>query len=153
MEKWYSIEARFASYEAAFSEAAMTDVYDYYYENYLMLHSLYGKGRPRMDRRRFEQLDRELLETVARIPDGSGDEEEGVFSREMFNRIREIEYLLLDDVSESLQDRRPAKKKEPLSTDTIKLAREEQDKAEEAEKRRPPALEFHWSDDAGALTP
>jgi hypothetical protein len=37
--------------------AKSSDVYDYYYENYLLLYNLYGTGRPHVERAEFEKLD------------------------------------------------------------------------------------------------
>ena len=76
-----------------------SDVYDYYYENYLILYNLYGRGRPKLNREQYEKLDLELMALVAR-----GDEAE--LAREQINRVRDIEYMLLDDIAESLLDKR-----------------------------------------------
>jgi|GEM_PF-3373165 len=81
----------------------MSNVYDYYYENYLMLYSLYGRGRPRLSRERYEDMDKELLELVAKMPAHEMDEKE--YDRSSFIRLRDIEYLLLDDIAESLMDK------------------------------------------------
>jgi hypothetical protein len=74
-------------------------VYDYYYENYLILYNLYGRGRPKLNREQYEKLDTELMALVS-----GGDDKE--LSREQFNRVRDIEYMLLDDIAESLLDKR-----------------------------------------------
>ena len=74
-------------------------VYDYYYENYLILYNLYGRGRPKLNREQYEKLDSELMALVS-----GGDDKE--LSREQFNRVRDIEYMLLDDIAESLLDKR-----------------------------------------------
>ncbi len=74
-------------------------VYDYYYENYLILYNLYGRGRPKLNREQYEKLDTELMALVA-----GGDDKE--LSREQINRVRDIEYMLLDDIAESLLDKR-----------------------------------------------
>ncbi len=76
-----------------------SDVYDYYYENYLILYNLYGRGRPKLNREQYEKLDLELMELVAR-----GDEAE--LGRDQINRVRDIEYMLLDDIAEALLDNR-----------------------------------------------
>lgn len=76
-----------------------SDVYDYYYENYLILYNLYGRGRPKLNREQYEKLDLELMALVAR-----GDEAE--LAREQINRVRDIEYMLLDDIAEALLDKR-----------------------------------------------
>ena len=75
----------------------MLDIYDYYFENYLMIYSLYGRGRPTVDRERFEALDREL---VALLANSSMDG----LSPEQASRVGEIEFLLLDDISEALMN-------------------------------------------------
>jgi hypothetical protein len=74
-------------------------VYDYYYENYLILYNLYGRGRPKLGREQYEKLDQELMALV------SGDDEKEL-SREQIARVRDIEYMLLDDIAESLLDKR-----------------------------------------------
>ncbi|GIK51277.1 MAG: hypothetical protein HUU03_07355 [Planctomycetaceae bacterium] len=76
-----------------------SNVYDYYYENYLILYNLYGRGRPRLKRDQYEKLDQELMALVSR-----GEESE--LSREQIARVRDIEYMLLDDIAESLLDKR-----------------------------------------------
>lgn len=76
-----------------------SNVYDYYYENYLILYNLYGRGRPRLKRDQYEKLDLELMALVSR-----GEESE--LSREQIARVRDIEYMLLDDIAESLLDKR-----------------------------------------------
>lgn len=75
-----------------------SDVYDYYYENYLLLYNLYGKGRPRISREEFQKLDEELMQIVARS-DG------GELEKADITRVKDIEYLLMDDVAEALLDR------------------------------------------------
>jgi hypothetical protein len=75
-----------------------SDVYDYYYENYVVLYNLYGRGRPRVSREQFEELDSELMTMISR-----GDHAE--MSREDIARIRDIEYILMDDIAEALMDR------------------------------------------------
>lgn len=112
------------------------DVYDYYYENYLMLYSMYGRGRPRLNRERYEELDRELLDLVGEVPSAERQSSRTKeFTRDTFNRVRELEYLLLDDLSEALLDRGGSDM--------------------DGEEETPPAvqLEFTWSDDVGSHTP
>jgi hypothetical protein len=75
-----------------------SDVYDYYYENYLILHNLYGRGRPLVSREQFEELDTELMQIVAGA-------EGGGLNRDDIARVRDIEYILMDDVAEALLDR------------------------------------------------
>lgn len=74
-----------------------SDVYDYYYENYLILYNLYGRGRPRVSREQYEELDSELMTIVAAADEG--------LSHDQFTRVRDIEYILMDDVAEALLDR------------------------------------------------
>lgn len=74
-----------------------SDVYDYYYENYLILYNLYGRGRPRVTREQYEDLDSELMTIVAKADEGLNHDE--------FTRVRDIEYILMDDVAEALLDR------------------------------------------------
>ncbi len=78
--------------------AKSSDVYDYYYENYLILYNLYGRGRPFLTRELFEQLDTELMEIVA-----LGDKDQ--LSRDHIARVRDVEYMLMDDIAEALLDR------------------------------------------------
>jgi hypothetical protein len=74
-----------------------SDVYDYYYENYLILYNLYGRGRPRVSREQYEELDAELMTIVAGADQG--------LNHDQFTRVRDIEYILMDDVAEALLDR------------------------------------------------
>lgn len=78
--------------------AKSSDVYDYYYENYLILYNLYGRGRPRLTREQYEQLDDELMEMIAH-----GNSES--LTHDSILRVRDIEYMLMDDVAEALLDR------------------------------------------------
>jgi hypothetical protein len=75
-----------------------SDVYDYYYENYLLLYNLYGTGRPHVERAEFERLDDELMQIISRA-------EGGELSRADVARINDIEYILMDDIAEALLDR------------------------------------------------
>ena len=75
-----------------------SDVYDYYYENYVVLYNLYGRGRPRVSREQFEELDTELMHMISRA-------DHGEMSRDEIARIRDIEYILMDDIAEALMDR------------------------------------------------
>ena len=78
--------------------AKSSDVYDYYYENYLILYNLYGRGRPRITREQYEQLDTELMDLVS-----SADSDD--LDHSQILRVRDIEYMLMDDVAEALLDR------------------------------------------------
>jgi hypothetical protein len=75
-----------------------SDVYDYYYENYLILYNLYGRGRPRVTREQYEQLDSELMQLVSTA-------ENDQINHQQMVRVRDIEYVLMDDVAEALLDR------------------------------------------------
>lgn len=75
-----------------------SDVYDYYYENYLLLYNLYGKGRPRVGREEFEKLDSELMQIISRV-------DHGELSAADVARIKDVEYILMDDIAEALLDR------------------------------------------------
>lgn len=75
-----------------------SDVYDYYYENYLILYNLYGRGRPRVSREQYEEMDSELMKIVA-------DAENEQLSHTQMVRVRDIEYVLMDDIAEALLDR------------------------------------------------
>ena len=75
-----------------------SDVYDYYYENYLILYNLYGRGRPRVTREQYEELDSELMKIVS-------EADSGQLSHAQMVRVRDIEYVLMDDVAEALLDR------------------------------------------------
>ena len=74
-----------------------SDVYDYYYENYLILYNLYGRGRPRVTREQYEELDSELMKIVS-------EADSGQLSHVQMVRVRDIEYVLMDDVAEALND-------------------------------------------------
>jgi len=75
-----------------------SDVYDYYYENYLILYNLYGRGRPRVTREQYEQMDSELMQLVSNAQNGE-------LTHQQMVRVRDIEYVLMDDVAEALLDR------------------------------------------------
>lgn len=87
--------------------AKSSEVYDYYYENYLILYNLYGKGRPRVRREEYEALDQELMAMIAK---GSDQQ----LTREEIARVRDIEYVLLDDIAEALLDQQG--QKNPLAS-------------------------------------
>ena len=76
-----------------------SDIYDYYYENYLLLYNLYGRGRPRINRDDYEELDLELIKLVRT------GEDNGLIQGQV-SRVRDIEYMLMDDIAEGLMDRR-----------------------------------------------
>jgi hypothetical protein len=75
-----------------------SDVYDYYYENYMILYNLYGRGRPLVNREQFEAMDTELMQIVAAA-------ENSQLTRDQIARVRDIEYILMDDIAEALLDR------------------------------------------------
>jgi hypothetical protein len=78
-----------------------SDIYDYYYENYLLLYNLYGRGRPRIGRKDYEDLDTELMDLVQNA------DSEGL-DHSQLTRIRDIEFMLMDDIAEALLDKNPA---------------------------------------------
>ncbi len=69
------------------------DLYDVYYEKYTLLHSLYGADRGFLTRDEYRERDRELLALMERTNERDVSEDEIL-------RIKELEYLLLDDISE-----------------------------------------------------
>ena len=71
----------------------MDDLYDVYYEKYTLLHSLYGGDRRFLTRDEYAHCDRELLALLER----SGERDLSVAE---ISRIKEIEFLLMDDVAE-----------------------------------------------------
>lgn len=109
-----------------------------------MLYSLYGRGRPRMSRERYESLDRELLKLVADLPEhlSKSDRREEVAetTRGNFNRIRELEFILLDDVAEALLTNQDVEKSVPDDDPRDTVA-------------EPTSLEFRWSEDSAGLEP
>ncbi len=72
---------------------AMDPLYDVFYEKYLLLYSLHGGDREQLDRETYEKFDRELLTLVER------SQERDLTIAEV-SRLKELEYLLLDDVAE-----------------------------------------------------
>jgi hypothetical protein len=125
--------------------SAESRLYDIFYDNYLLHYSLYGRGRPKLSRMRYERLDRELLSLVDQY-ERQGTAGAPVFTREMFNRVRDLEYLLMDDIAEVLLETRDVKK--------VKLSIDEQDKEKpDSSTTQPMKLAFHWSDDSRGLSP
>lgn len=124
---------------------AETRLYDIFYDNYLLHYSLYGRGRPKLSRMRYERLDRELLTLVDQY-ERQGQAGAPVFTREMFNRVRDLEYLLMDDIAEVLLETRDVKK--------VKKSIDDADKsAPESSTTQPMKLAFHWSEDSRGLSP
>ena len=72
----------------------MSALYDVFYEKYNLLYNLYGADRPYLSREDFEKFDREMIELIEKANN------KDLTMREI-GRLKEIEYLLLDDVSES----------------------------------------------------
>lgn len=64
------------------------------YEEYLERYELYGEDRPRLSPAEFNRLDDELLDLLA-------EAEEGALNDEQTIRLRELEFLLLDEQSDS----------------------------------------------------
>ena len=71
----------------------MDPFYDVFYEKYLLLYSLYGGDRQQLDRATYEQCDRELLGLVEL------SQQRDLQISEV-SRLKELEFLLLDDVAE-----------------------------------------------------
>lgn len=71
----------------------MQSLYDVYYEKYCLLFNLYGAERRHLSRGEYEQLDRELLRLIEQAQ--SVD-----LTMAEITRIKEIEFLLLDDIAE-----------------------------------------------------
>ena len=72
----------------------MTSLYDVFYEKYNLLYNLYGAERPYLSRVEYEKHDREMIRLI---------EKANTLDLTMAEiaRLKEIEYLLLDDISES----------------------------------------------------
>jgi hypothetical protein len=64
------------------------------YAEYLERYEMYGEDRPRLSPTEFNRLDDELLDLLA-------EAEEGALSDEQAVRLRELEFLLLDEQSDS----------------------------------------------------
>ena len=71
----------------------MNTLYDVYYEKYCLLWNLYGAERRHIPRDEYERLDQELLLLINRA---QGND----LTMAEITRMREIEYLLLDDIAE-----------------------------------------------------
>ncbi len=65
------------------------------YSDYLERYELYGEGRPRLSPSEFERYDEELLDLLAL------QGEQGSLSDDEVIRLQELEYLLLDEMSDS----------------------------------------------------
>ena len=70
------------------------DSYTEEYAEYLERHELYGEGRPRLSPAEFNRLDEELLDLLAL-------EAESPLNDDQLVRLQELEYLLLDEQSDS----------------------------------------------------
>ena len=71
----------------------MTSLYDVFYEKYNLLYNLYGAGRPYLDRIEYEKIDREMIKIIEKANTKDLTVAE-------IARLKEIEYMLLDDISE-----------------------------------------------------
>lgn len=71
-----------------------SDLSDEAYAEYLERYELYGEERPRLNHSEFNRLDDELLDLLA-------EAEEGPLSDDQNIRLRELEFLLLDEQSDS----------------------------------------------------
>jgi hypothetical protein len=65
------------------------------YSDYLERYELYGEGRPRLSAPEFDRYDEELLDLLAL------QGEHGHLSDDEVIRLQELEYLLLDELSDS----------------------------------------------------
>lgn len=65
------------------------------YSDYLERYELYGEGRPRLSASEFNRYDEELLDLLAL------QGEQGPLSDEEVIRLQELEYLLLDELSDT----------------------------------------------------
>ena len=72
----------------------LSALYDVFYEKYNLLYTLYGAERPYLSRDDFEKYDREMIDLIEKANKKD-------LSVAEIGRLKEIEYLLLDDVSES----------------------------------------------------
>ncbi len=128
--------------------------YDVYYDNYIVLYNLYGRGRPKLTRSQFRALDQELLDLVGGQPGSRGgadgsqlspERTAAQFDRQTFNRIREVEYLLMDDISEALLETKEMKK----------VVKQMADESKDTTEGRQAGfkLEARWSEDLGSHLP
>lgn len=78
-------------WERKSASGALTEEYSEYLERY----ELYGEGRPRLSPAEFNRLDDELLDLLAQEGEGS------LLSDDQMIRVRELEFLLLDEQSDS----------------------------------------------------
>ena len=72
----------------------LSALYDVFYEKYNLLYTLYGTDRPYLSREDFEKYDREMIMLIEKANNKD-------LSVAEIGRLKEIEFLLLDDVSES----------------------------------------------------
>ncbi len=77
------------------SRRPATSSYTEEYSDYLERYELYGEGRPRLSPSEFNRFDEELLDLLAL------QGEQGNLSDDEVIRLQELEYLLLDDQSDS----------------------------------------------------
>lgn len=68
--------------------------YDEAYGEYLERYEMYGEDRPKLSPSEFNRFDDELLDLLA-------EAEEGQLNDEQTIRLHELEYLLLDEQSDS----------------------------------------------------
>lgn len=71
-----------------------SDLSDDDYAAYLERYEVYGDERPRLNHSEFNRLDDELLDLLA-------EAEEGSLNDDQLIRLRELEFLLLDEQSDS----------------------------------------------------
>ncbi len=71
----------------------MSSLYDVFYEKYNLLYNLYGGDRAYLSRVEYEKIDREMIRIIEKT--NSKD-----LTVAEIARLKEIEYLMLDDISE-----------------------------------------------------
>ncbi len=71
----------------------MSALYDVFYEKYNLLYTLYGANRPYLSREDYEKYDREMIKLIEKA--NTHD-----LTMAEIARLKEIEYMLLDDISE-----------------------------------------------------
>ena len=72
----------------------LSALYDVFYEKYNLLYALYGADRPYLSREDFEKYDREMIHLIEKANKKD-------LTLTEIGRLKDIEFFLLDDVSES----------------------------------------------------
>lgn len=87
--------ARSSKPTSAWQRKPSADALTEEYSEYLVRYEMYGEGRPRLSPSEFNRLDEELLDLLAL------QGEQGHLSDDEMIRLQELEYLLLDEQSDS----------------------------------------------------